>query len=549
MALLLWGVRMVRTGITRAYGADLRRVIGAWSRRRLSAFAAGLGVTAILQSSTATSLMVSSFAGRGLIPTVPALAVMLGANVGTTLVAQVLAFRPWWLAPALLVLGVGLFLLTSGSRPRHLGRVAIGLGLMLVALEMTVDATAPLRDGPALPLLLGDLAGSPLLAFFLAALLTWLAHSSLAIVLLVMSLASNHLVGPTLAIALVLGANVGGAIGPVAITAGADAPARRAQVGNLLMRLMVALPLLLLLPELAGLLRLLTGDPARQVVNAHTAFNLLAAVVMLPLLDPVARLCARLLPDRAVAEDARRPRHLDRDALDTPAEALAGAAREALRMGDIVEGMLRRAILVFQSDDPRLAKAVEAEDDVIDSLHEAVKLYLTEVSREDLDALESGRCLEILTFTTNLEHVGDIIDRNLMELAAKKMKHRLKFSPAGFAEIQAFHERVMGDMRLALNVFLSRDVGLARELVRRKSALRDAERRATEQHLARLGTGRTDTLETSSLHLDVIRDLKRINSHLTAVAYPILEAAGELIATRLRTPEPEPGRVLADHHP
>jgi phosphate:Na+ symporter len=260
---------------------------------------------------------------------------------------------------------------------------------------------------------------------------------------------------------------------------------------------------------------------------------------MLPLLDPVGRLCTLLLPDRAVAEDARRPRHLDQDALDTPAEALACAAREALRMGDIVEGMLRRAIQVFETDDPKLAKAVEDEDDVIDALHEAVKLYLTHVSREELDAAESSRCIEILTFTTNLEHVGDIIDRNLMELAAKKIKHRLKFSPAGFAEIRAFHERVMGDMRLALNVFLSRDLSLARELVRRKSGLRDAERSATEQHLARLGAGRTDTLETSSLHLDVIRDLKRISSHLTAVAYPILEDAGELVATRLKTPDTE----------
>ena len=275
VALLLWGVRMVRTGITRAYGADLRRVIGAWSRRRLTAFAAGLGVTAILQSSTATSLMVSSFAGRGLIATVPALAVMLGANVGTTFVAQILAFKPWWLAPALLVLGVSLFLLTSGSRPRHLGRVAIGLGLMLVALEMTLDATAPLREAHILPTLMAGLAGSPPLAFLLAALLTWLAHSSLAVVLLVMSLASNHLVDPGLAIALVLGANIGGAVAPVVITAGSTAPARRAQLGNLLMRLVVALPLLLVLPELAGVLGL--GDRRSGAPGGRRPYGLQSA--------------------------------------------------------------------------------------------------------------------------------------------------------------------------------------------------------------------------------------------------------------------------------
>ena len=243
----------------------------------------------------------------------------------------------------------------------------------------------------------------------------------------------------------------------------------------------------------------------------------------------------RLLPEQPVAVDGRKPRYLEPEALETPAEALACATREALRIGDHVEDMLKRTIEVLANDDARLAREVEARDDLVDSLYEAVKLYVTAVTRQELDEPESRRAVEILTFTTNLEHVGDIIDRNLMELAAKKIKHRLRFSPAGFAEIRAIHAMVLANLRLALNVFITGDLELARQLLAQKVSLRSVEQAATEQHLARLASGRADTIESSSLHLDIVRDLKRINSHLTSIAYPILEPTGELADSRLRS--------------
>jgi phosphate:Na+ symporter len=280
--------------------------------------------------------------------------------------------------------------------------------------------------------------------------------------------------------------------------------------------------------------------PGRLLVNFHTAFSVVAAIVFLPLIDPVAAFCRRLVPDRPQTDDPGKPRNLDPNVLDTPAEALGCALRETLNLGDRVADMLRQTMDVFEKNDARAMKAIEAADDAVDSLYEAIKLYLIQTSRTELGEDDGRRYVEILTFVTNLEHAGDIIDKNLMELAAKKIKNCYAFSAEGTAELRAFHARVLDNLRLALNVFTTRDITLARRLVAEKTAMREAEARAADSHYARLREGRPESIETSSIHMDVIRDLKRINGHLTTVAYPILEAAGELAETRLRTTTDQP---------
>ena len=534
IALLLWGVRMVRTGMTRAFGARLRRVLGHATRNRFTAFTAGIGVTALLQSATATALLVASFSGRGLIGATAALAVMLGADLGTTLAAQVFSLDLHWIGPLALLAGVGLFLSGESGSRRHVGRLLIGFGLLFLALKLIVSASAPLRDAPAFAAVLAPLAQEPLLAIVLAALLTWAAHSSLAIVLTIAGLASTGAIPPVLALTLVLGANLGGGMAPLMGSAGQPANARRAPLGNLLMRgigVLIALPLID--PLLGWLLQF--GPESRLAVNAHTAFNLALAALFLPLLPLVDRLCRRLLPDAPQTEALAAPRYLDDGALDTPSVALAAAARETLRLSDIVSGMLNDAMTVFRTDDAKLAKAVEQADNQVDRLHESIKLYLTELSKHEMDGAESRRHVDVLTFTTNLEHIGDIIDKNLMELAAKKIKHKLAFSPEGMQELTEFHARVAANLQMACNVFMANDAKLARQLLREKISLREAERQAAENHYRRLAAGRAESIETSAIHLDMIRDLKRINSHLTAVAYPILEQTGELSSSRLKT--------------
>ena len=543
VALLLWGVRMVRTGMTRAFGQTLRQIVATSTKTWVRAFFAGLGVTGLLQSSTATAVLLSSFTARGLIALPMALVMMLGANIGTTLTAQVFSFDVTWLWTLGIGAGVLLFMAAEGDKIRAVARIGIGFSLMLLSLIHLRSAAEPLGQSALFNSLLTGLAGDPILGFLAATALTWLMHSSLTMVLFVMALASAHALPMPLAFALVLGANVGGALAPLSALFSAPPAGRRVAVGNLVMRLTVALPFLFVLVPALALLKVVSANPGQLVLNFHTAFNIIASLAFLPLAGLVAKLVTRFMPDRPEPADSAKPRHLDPNAIDTPSEALACAMRETLHMGDRVADMLRQALTVFEKSDPKLMKEVEKADNVVDELHEAIKLYLVKASKAEMTEEESRRYVEIIMFTTNLEHVGDIIDKNLMELAAKKIKNRYAFSPEGLDEIRHFHGRVMDNMRLAFNVFATRDVTLARRLLAEKATTRVAELAAADSHFGRLREGRPESIETSAIHLDVMRDLKRINGHLTSVAYPILEVAGELRDSRLREREAEAATV------
>lgn len=526
---------MVRTGVLRAFGSEMRSLLAGASRSRLGVFGVGLGVTALLQSSAATALLLTGFAGRGMIGVAPGLAAMLGADIGSTLIVQVLSFEIAVIAPALILLGVLIFMPSGATRWRQSGRILLGLGLMLLALELIGTATAPLAGSDTLAAVVAPLAADPVFAVVLAALLAWAAHSSVAVVLVIMSMTASGAIAPPLAFALVLGANVGSGLIPLPLTLGERASARRIPLGNLVVRTagaLAALPVAALaVPHMA----VLGDEPARLVANFHTAFNLALAAVALPLVGGVARLTRYITAPRGHGEgDPGRPRYLDDSALGTPAVAIACATREITRLADIVEGMLTDSLRVLRDDDAKLMSAVVDRDETVDELFDAIKLYVTRISAGAPDSDESARCTELLTFAINLEHIGDIVETNVMELAHKKMHHGLHFSDAGWAEVERIHARVTDNLRLAVNVFVARDVSSARELVNEKAHLRELERAAADAHVDRLRAGLSESVESSGLHLDVLRDLKRINSHITATAYPLLEAAGELRETRLR---------------
>jgi phosphate:Na+ symporter len=524
VALLLWGLHMVQSGILRAYGPELRRSLSTALQNRLAAFAAGLGLTALLQSSTATALMAASFVNEGTVTLVPALAIMLGANVGTTLIVQVLSFNVSAVAPVLFVFGLAAFRSGGRSRLKDMGRVAIGLGLMLLALHILLDTLAPAEDAPSVRALLKLVTSDPVFCVLIAAALTWAAHSSVATVLLTMSLAFSHFVTPPAALALVLGANLGSAINPILEGAHRGDPASyRLPLGNLINRFLgvcIALPFL---QQVADMAQRFEPNMARLTAEFHVGFNIVLAIVFLPLLDPLASLLTKLLTDRKTTVDPSAPRYLDEAALDAPSLALANAARETLHMGDTVETMLKHVMTALMTNDRALVTEISRMDNIVDSLNEAVKMYLTKLTRSNLDEREAKRAMEILSFAINLEHVGDIVEKNLSELAAKKIKRNVQFSDDGAAEIDQFHKRILENLRLAFGVFMSGDVSGARKLIAEKAQVRTAELTAAESHLERLREGRPETLETTSLHLDVLRDLKRINSHICSVAYPALE--------------------------
>jgi phosphate:Na+ symporter len=410
--------------------------------------------------------------------------------------------------------------------------VSIGAGLILLALHILIDSLEPAEHAPAVGVVLRAITGDPVLCIVIAGLLTWALHSSVATVLLVMSLAFSNFITPAAALALVVGANLGSAINPVFEgTKRADRTSYRLPLGNLLNRLIGVILITPFLPMIADALRVMQPDMAKMTALFHIGFNVALALVFLPLLDPLARLLTRLLPASPQAEDPSAPKYLEVNALETPSLALADAARETLRMGDVVETMLQKVMTAMMTGDRHLIGEVSRMDNVVDSLDEAIKLYVTRLTRGTLDERESRRAMEIISFTINLEHIGDIIDKNLSELATKKIKRGLSFSGEGAIELNAFHKDVLESLRMAFGVFMSGDVGDARRLVAEKARLRAAERVAAERHLERLREGRPETVETTGLHLDILRDLRRIHSHVCAAAYPVLEAAGELKAS------------------
>lgn len=537
VALLVWGTHIVRTGILRVFGADLRRVLSKSVANRGSAFLAGLGVTALVQSSSATALIASSFVSQNLIGLSAALAIMLGADVGTAIMTQVFSLDLSWLSPLLIFFGVVFFLSRRSTRAGQVGRVAIGLGLIILALQLVVAATRPITQGAGAKAIFGTLTGDPMLDMLIGAVFTILSWSSLAVVLLSATLAASQVVSVPVALCLVLGANLGSGLVALLVNARTPGSGRNVAFGNLIFKVSGCVVFATLLPYVLDLIARFDTDPRRQVVHFHVLFNATLGIVFIGLTDKIAALVERFLPAVNTSVPQTEPKYLDVAAIPTPALALANAARETLRIGDTIEHMLHGMLAAIRTNDAKKVEEVIRLDDDVDRLYTAVKLYLTQITREDLDERDSRRWAEIISLTINLEHVGDIMERIMQDLRDKKIALRLSFSEAGMREITELHERLVVNLRLGLSVFLNGDVKSAQDLLVEKERFRDLERKYHDSHLDRLAGMTLQSIETSSLHLDIISDMRRINSFFCSTAYPILEQAGQLRKSRLRSTE------------
>jgi phosphate:Na+ symporter len=538
IALLVWGTHIVRTGVLRVYGTSLRQVLRRNVGNRGTGFIAGVAVTGLLQSSTATALLTSSFVSQGMIGTAAALAVMLGADVGTALMVQVFSLNLTWLAPLLIVSGVIVYLSKKNERAGQIGKIALGLGVMILALQLIAQATIPLTKTAGVRVLFAQISGDLLLDVLIGALLAVASYSSLAVVLLVATLTAANIVPAHVALPVVLGANLGSGLLALLTTWKADPVARRVPLGNFVFKAAAVALAILALPFATPYLLKLHSDPKQLVVYFHLLFNVLLAVTFIGFTDRVAKLTEKWLPAPRAADTLGEPRHLDPVALDTPALALGNAAREAIRLADTVQEMLTGLLEVLRRDNSQLAEELRRKDDEIDRLYSAIKRYLAQISREALEARESRRWTEIIQFTINMEHVGDIIERLLLDVAERKIQHGLSFSEAGLQEISDLHARLIGNLQLSVAVFLNGDLKSAQRLIGEKVTFRELEMRYAESHLHRLSENTPQSVETSSLHLDLLSDFKRIISLFCSVSYPILESAGVLSKTRVLGEQP-----------
>ena len=522
VALLIWGTHIVRTGILRVYGSNLRRVLSQNMARRPLAFIAGILVTALVQSSNATAMLVTSFVGQGLMTLTPALAIMLGADVGTALMARVLTFDLSWLSPLLIFLGVIFFLSRKQTRAGQLGRVGIGLGLIILALQLIVEAAAPITHAQGVKVLFASLTGDILLDALVGALFALVSYSSLAAVLLTATLAGAELISLPVAIGLVIGANIGSGLLAFLSTSMQNAAGRQVALGSLLYKL---IGLLLIIPALGPLVKWMDSlnfSPQELVIGFHLLYNSVRCLLMLPTVKPMASVCSWLLPLREETNGHAQPRHLDPTALATPSLALANAVRETLRMGDLVDSMLDAMLGVLRGTQTAMTQQMRSLGEDVEGLYNAIKLYLVQMPREDLGEQDSRRWAEIIELAINLKLASDLIERMLRKVQQQKTAQRREFSEVGLEELTGLHTQLLANLRLGLSVFLSADPESARQLLREKRRFRAQERRLAHAHVSRLQHKVVQSIETSSLHLELIADMKRLNSLFCSSAYVVL---------------------------
>lgn len=533
-ALLIYAVRMVRTGVERAFSVQLRRWLRASAGNRVLAALTGAGVGFSLQSATAVAILSAGFVAAGSITPGVALAILLGADVGSALVVQVLTLRPGWLAPLLLMVGVLVFM-RSGAKPaRQVGRIVIGLALIFVVLDMIAEATGPLRESAGLAAAMRHLEADLVTGFAIGALFAWAVHSSVAAVLLCMTLAGQGLMPVGTAMAMILGANLGGSFIAVALTLGAEIAARRVVWANLLMRgggAVAALAAAILLAPDWGWLG---TTVERQAINLHLAFNLAVAVLSLPFVSPLLRAMEVALPAlTAEAGPLARSSALDPAAQAVPGRALVCAAREVLHMGEAVETMLRPALRLYSDWDDATARSILDTEAGLDRMHFETKRYLAGLDGRAMSDEEVRRSAELVDIAANLEAAGDGVAKVILGLARRMQAESLTFSPQGLRDLVDFHDRVLVNAQAALNVQMTQDPDAARALVAEKERVRDAEQALQRAHLDRLRQGNPDSFATSNIHQETLRALKQINTAFTMVAYPILTESGDLLASRL----------------
>ncbi|WP_299999231.1 Na/Pi cotransporter family protein [uncultured Cedecea sp.] len=526
VALLVWGTHIVRTGIMRVYGANLRSVLSRSVEKKPVAFCAGIGVTALVQSSNATTMLVTSFVAQDLVALTPALVIVLGADVGTALMARVLTFDLSWLSPLLIFIGVVIFLSRKQSRAGQLGRVGIGLGLVLLALELIVTAVTPITQASGIKVIFASLTGDIMLDALIGAIFAIITYSSLAAVLLTATLTATGIISFDVALCLVIGANLGSGLLAMINNSAANAAARRVALGSLLFKLVGGVIVLPFVHVLAAQMQRLPLGQADLVIYFHVFYNIIRCLAMVPFADPMARFCRRVIRETPEVDARMKLKHLDPADLEIPALGLVNATRETLRMGDVLEQMLDSWRKVVQGE-LREEKELRKQADDVNILYTGIKLYLAQMPRDGLSEEESRRWAEIIEISLNLEQASDIIERMGSAVADKSLTARRAFSADGLKELDSLYQQLLSNLQLSMSVFFSRDINSARRLRRNKHRFRIMNRRYSHAHVDRLHQQNVQSIETSSLHLGLLGDMNRLNSLFCTVAYSVMNQPDE----------------------
>ncbi|NND17137.1 MAG: Na/Pi cotransporter family protein [Silicimonas sp.] len=535
--LLLFAVRLVRTGIERQFGGHFARYLSGQTSGVMAALA-GVVLAIMLQSSAAVALLLSGFAATGVLGFPTGFAALLGADLGSAIVIQFLSFDLSWLEPILLVVGGWLFLKSERQTLRLIGRIILGLALILVALHLLREAVEPLSDSDVLPALAGYIAADNLTGFLIGALLAFLLHSSVATILMVVAIVVAGVMPFAPALAIVMGANLGSALVALWLTRDMPLDARRVPVANAILRGALALAALYIITT-AGLTdRLIVAGPAASLVLVHIGFNLLLVLLFAPLSHfleaPMRALMPSPAPDTHAAFETPLSALERTDSIDS-AVALSSMRQEILQMLEEVERMYRPILSLYDDDSPGAADRIRNRDERVNQLFTNLRRFLAENARERLTKSELKQSRALLEYAIRVEAAGDLVSKRLTAIAREKHTDKVEFSKAGRDELVQLHALVLSGFGLARHVLLVDDVEAARRLVLDKAEVKRRERASRKAHLKRLETGETDSFASSEVHLETLRALRELYGHLAAVAYPILYRTGQVLETRLVT--------------
>lgn len=521
VGLLLYGIKLAGEGLQKAAGAKIRGILSSLTKNRLAAVVVGAVITTLTQSSSATSVMLIGFVSSGLMTLPQTIGVILGADIGTTVTVQLLSLNIY--GYAVIVVGIGVAMMFHGrAEVKNTGQGILGFAFVFMSIGLVSETVIPLKENELFRALLLSLQESPFMVLLFSAAFTSLVQSSAATIGIALAFSLQGLITLDGSIPIIFGANIGTCSTAIVSSIGANVEARRVAVAHIMFKILGVAIFYPFMGYMAGFVARSASDLPRQIANAHTFFNIAITVIFLPIAGLMASLVQRMVREKG-AYGRFAPKYLDERVLSSPSLAMGQATREALRMADIVQEMFTESIKAFKRDDTKLVERLEERDNDVDLLDREIKLYVTRLIQEGMEESQSRRQIQILSFINDLENVGDIIDKNLMELAKKKIGKGLSFSKDGLKDICDLHQKVAENFDLAVSAFTTGDMELARRLIGHKVGIGEMERELKQAHIQRLQMGLRESIDTSAIHLDVLTNLKRINSHICNVAYAMLE--------------------------
>lgn len=522
LLLLLYGVKTAGEGFQRAAGPKLRHILYFVTSSRMMGVGTGALVTAIIQSSSATTVMLIGFVTSGLISLSQAIGVVLGANIGTTFTVQLIAFKIYDYALIMVGVGAATVLFARKKKSSFIGQGILGFAFIFLSMKIMSDAMAPLKESALFKEILLSLGDNTLGLLAISTIFTAIVQSSAATISIALALSIQGLIGLEEAVPVILGANVGTCATALLASLKATIQAKRVAAAHIFFNILGAVIFLPFIAPFVNLVKLTSTDISRQIANAHSFFNIAITIIFFPMATMLTRTVEKLIPEEEEGKEHFGPKYLNKQVLGSPDVAFGLATREALRMADIAQDMYSKALTVIVQDDHELLDRVEEMDDQLDILDKEIKLYITKISEKVLTEAESRREIAVLTLVNDMENIGDIIDKNIMELAKKKIVNGLSFSEEGGNEIADFHAKVGNNFEMAISAFATGDADLAWKVLKNKEKLGSLERDLKAAHIGRLKMGLKESIDTSSIHLDLLSNLKRINHHITNISYPLI---------------------------